>query len=149
MVRQTPGLKNSLLGSGPEQNSAAQVLRSFLAHFDWFQIIPMAVLLIAGALFIYGTGQQVGGIHATVIWKRQLIYMGAGFVCWFFLVFFDYRWLAPATLVIYPAAIALLIAVLKFGKVLYGAKRWLSLGGVSIQPSEFGKLAVLLAVSWI
>lgn len=149
MDRQARGLKHSLLDNGPEQNSAMQVLRSVLARFDWFQIVPMVALLVIGALFIYGTGQQVGGIHATVIWKRQLVYMGAGFVCWFFLVFFDYRWLAPSTLVIYPAAIVLLAAVLKFGKVLYGARRWLSVGGVSIQPSEFGKLAVLLTVSWI
>ncbi len=123
------------------------LFRSFFRRFDLFQIVPMLALLAIGALFIYGTGQQVGGIHATVIWKRQLLYMGIGLAIWFTFIFFDYRWLIPGTFLIYPAAIVLLAAVLFFGTELFGAKRWLSIAGVSVQPSEFGKLAVILSVS--
>jgi len=147
--RYEPGLKNTLLGESPEPDPFVSFFRMFFSRFDWFQIVPMVALLAIGALFIYGTGQQVGGVHATIIWKRQLIYMGVGTVFWFFFIFFDYRWLIPFTFIIYPAALGLLAAVLSFGKVLYGARRWLSIGGISVQPSEFGKLAVLLAVSWL
>ncbi len=123
------------------------VFRSFLRRFDLFQIVPMLALLAIGALFIYGTGQQVGGVHATVIWKRQLLYMGLGLGIWFLFLFFDYRWLIPGTFLVYPAAIVLLIAVLFFGKEIFGAKRWLSVGGFSFQPSEFAKLGVILSLS--
>ncbi len=129
------------------QQESEPVFRSFFRRFDLFQIVPMLALLAIGALFIYGTGQQVGGVHATIIWKRQLLYMGVGLVIWFSFVFFDYRWLIPGTFLIYPVAILLLIAVLFFGRELFGARRWLSIAGVSIQPSEFGKLAVILSVS--
>ncbi len=129
------------------QQESEPVFRSFFRRFDLFQIVPMLALLAIGALFIYGTGQQVGGVHATIIWKRQLLYMGIGLVIWFSFIFFDYRWLIPGTFLIYPVAIILLIVVLFFGKELFGARRWLSIAGVSVQPSEFGKLAVILSVS--
>lgn len=120
---------------------------SFFRRFDLFQIIPMFALLAIGALFVYGTGQQVGGIHATLIWKKQLMYMGFGLVIWTTFLFIDYRWLIPGTLIIYPVSCILLVAVLKYGTLLFGARRWLTLGGLSIQPSEFGKLAVIVTVS--
>lgn len=124
-------------------------LKDFFLRFDLFQVIPMLALLTAGILFIYGTGQQVGGIHASVFWKRQLFYAGAGLILWFTLLFFDYRWLIPALFLLYPLSIALLVLVLTHGTVYFHARRWLDLGPLTFQPSEIGKLAVILAVSWI
>ena len=131
------------------EHPVSSLLKDFAGRFDWFQIVPMFLLLTIGALFIYGTGQQVGGIHAALIWKKQLLFMGIGIVIWFFLIFFDYRWLIPGTFVIYPVSLVLLVAVLFFGTELYGAKRWLSIGGFSYQPSELAKLGVILVVSFL
>ena len=122
------------------------LLKSFFIRFDYFQIVPMILLLCVGLLFIYGTGQQIGGVYAG-IWKRQLLYMGIGFFCWGVCIFIDYRWFAPGTILFYPLAILLLVLVLFVGTEQFGARRWLSIAGFSVQPSEFGKLAVLLAVS--
>lgn len=124
-------------------------LRGLAARFDWFQILPMVSLLAIGAIFIYGTGHQVGGVHAEIFWKRQLLYMGAGFAVWLFLVFFDYRWLAPASALLYPLSILLLTGVLFFGVERFHARRWFSVFGVSVQPSEIAKLAVIMSVSWL
>ena len=56
-------------------------------------------------------------------------------------------WLGRATDVVWVAALLSLFAVAFAGKVIYGAKRWLIIGPISIQPSEFVKIAyVLLAV---
>jgi rod shape determining protein RodA len=49
----------------------------------------------------------------------------------------------------YVALIVLLMLVLQFGPVVFGAKRWLVLGGLQFQPSEFMKVAVLLIGSMI
>lgn len=125
-----------------------ELLKSFFFRFDWFQIIPMLLLLGIGLLFIYGTGQQIGGIYKD-IWQRQLFYMGLGLLCWSACIFIDYRWFAPGTMLVYPLAITLLVLVLLVGTEQFGARRWLSVAGFSVQPSEFGKLAVLLAVSRI
>ena len=132
-----------------QQHPVFSLLHNFFDRFDLFQVIPTLLLLAIGALFIYGTGQQVGGVHATEIWQKQMLFMGVGLIFWFALVFFDYRWLIPGTFVIYPVSLLLLILVLMFGTEIFGAKRWLSIGGFSYQPSEMAKLGVILSISFL
>lgn len=117
---------------------------------DWLQIIPMLGLLIIGVIFIYGTGQQIGGEVAVNYWKKQLLWIIMGLSIWVFLAFFyDYRniiqWSAP----FYIISIFFLAIVLFWGTKVNEARRWLFVGGISIQPSEFAKLAVLFLNSWI
>ena len=57
---------------------------------------------------------------------------------------FDYHRWAVLAIPGYLAAIALSVAVMLFGDEYNGSKRWLSLGPVSFQPSEFAKVAVIL-----
>lgn len=52
-----------------------------------------------------------------------------------------------AAYVIYSMVLALLVAVLLFGKVVNGAKAWFAIGGFGIQPAEFAKFATALALS--
>ncbi len=130
-------------------NPVFQFLRRLAGRFDYMQIVPMLTLLAIGALFIYGTGQQVGGVHAEVFWKRQLFYMGLGFTAWLILSFTDYRWFGPASFVLYPLSLLLLGYVLLNGVERFGARRWLDIAGVSIQPSEIAKLGILLGASWL
>lgn len=125
-----------------------RLLSSFFKKFDVLQILPLLLLLTIGLLFIRSTGQQLGGHHLQ-LFDRQLCYLAIGFFCWICFFFIDYRWLGPFTFLFYPGTILMLLAVLKFGPIRNNAHRWLDFGSVSIQPSEFGKLAVLLAVSWI
>lgn len=49
----------------------------------------------------------------------------------------------------YLAAILLSVAVMFFGDEYNGSKRWLSLGPLSFQPSEFAKVAVILFLAWL
>lgn len=142
-------LRPDVRADDTQQHPVFSLLHSFIDRFDLFQVIPTLLLLAIGALFIYGTGQQVGGVHATEIWQKQMLFMGVGLIFWFALVFFDYRWLIPGTFVIYPVSLLLLILVLMFGTEIFGAKRWLSIGGFSYQPSEMAKLGVILSISFL
>jgi rod shape determining protein RodA len=125
-----------------------QFLHNFFSHFDLMQVIPALILISAGILFIYGTGEQAG-YGAGLFWKRQFFYAIAGVCVWLFLTFFDYRWLSPASVPFYIISNILLIAVLFLGPEVNNAHRWLDIGGYSLQPSEFGKLAVVLSLSWL
>ena len=61
----------------------------------------------------------------------------------------DYhRWI-PFAVPGYLTAVILAIAVMLFGDEYNGSKRWLSLGPVSFQPSEFAKVAVILFLAWL
>ena len=57
----------------------------------------------------------------------------------------DLRRLAP---ILFLVALLLLIAVLGFGIVSKGARRWLGVGGISFQPSEVMKLALPMMLAW-
>ena len=59
----------------------------------------------------------------------------------------DYRRLSDRSLIGYAIVVLGLVAVWQFGAVRGGARRWISLGGVSVQPSEFARLAVALVLA--
>ena len=75
------------------------------------QLIPMTVLLLTGLLFIYGTGQQIGGFYAE-LWGRQVVWIGIGAALWLTLSLFDYRNYGLLALCLYPVGLFLLIYVL-------------------------------------
>lgn len=124
------------------------VLRSFFARFDALQILPMLALLAAGVLFIYGTGQQVGGVYAE-FWQRQLVWIGLGLVLWLVFSLLDYHFYGIFALALYPVSLFLLVYVLFFGVKFYGARRWLDIAGVSVQPSEIAKLLTVILAAWL
>jgi rod shape determining protein RodA len=57
------------------------------------------------------------------------------------------RILAMAAAPVYGLSLVLLVAVLHMGHVGKGAERWLMIGGIQVQPSEFAKIALVLALA--
>ena len=81
--------------------------------------------------------------------KRQLLWAGFGLLGLWAMRSIPYstqrRLAAPALLVTLVALILVLVPI--FGKEVGGARRWLTLGPLSIQPSEFAKYTLLLYVA--
>ena len=113
---------------------------------DLLQILTILCLFGIGLAFIYGTGQQ-SGASSSILWQKQLQYFGLGMVIWLILSVVDYRYTGLASVLAYPIAIGLLTYVLFYGTKYYGARRWISIAGYSIQPSELAKVAVVLTLS--
>ncbi len=114
---------------------------------DWINPVCMVVLATFGVFFIYSAQMA----SAQDQWMMQLVWLGLGAGVYLVTSLMDYRlWLKYAHWV-YFAAILLLIAVLipGVGSVKMGAQRWLDFGPVSFQPSEFAKLAVIIATALI
>ncbi|MBD3246480.1 MAG: putative lipid II flippase FtsW [Candidatus Omnitrophica bacterium] len=77
--------------------------------------------------------------------KRQFVFFLAGLAAFFLTIFFvDLDWLRQYYKEILGATLVLLALVLFLGKSAGGAKRWLSLGIVHVQPSEFLKISFVL-----
>jgi rod shape determining protein RodA len=70
--------------------------------------------------------------------------IGLGTVVTLILQFPHYSFLSRLAYLIYIGNMGLLIAVLAFGKSSLGAKRWINLGGFSLQPSELMKLSMVI-----
>lgn len=117
-----------------------------LRHVDWLCLGACIALICVGLLFVMSatSAQPVGGdsLHYT---KRQALWAVAGVLTLIAAAAVDYSLILRLGPWLYWATVAALVLVLAAGKSAYGAQRWLQLGPVSIQPSEFAKLAIIVS----
>ncbi|HEU0009379.1 MAG TPA: rod shape-determining protein RodA [Verrucomicrobiae bacterium] len=123
------------------------------SRVDWLMLGALGGLMVIGAFFVYSaTMVSESAMQARWYnqpWFRQIIWYAIGCGALAAVCLVDYRILARWSLVIYCVTILTLIAVLvpKIGSDHgWGAKRWIDLGPFSAQPSEFAKLAFILAM---
>ena len=76
-----------------------------------------------------------------------MVWVVVGAVMFLATALIDYRNYISAAVWIYIISIILLIAVFIVGTKVNGSYRWLKLGGFNLQPSEFAKLATLIALA--
>src|SRR6202011_4417460 len=79
--------------------------------------------------------------------SRQLIRFVVGLALMLCIALVDIRFIARLAWPIYAAGIGMLVLVMRFGHVGKGAQRWIDLAGIQWQPSEFMKLALILALA--
>ena len=113
--------------------------RRLLLHFDWLLAGLVALLVGAGLL-------TLGSLVPRLL-MRQLAWLGLGTVVVLVLISIDYRMLARWAYLGYIAGLMVLAAVLVFGHTAQGARRWLTVGPFTVQPSELFKLVLILTVA--
>ncbi len=111
---------------------------------DWIIISLTVALCAIGLLSIYSATFNAG---MPTYFTKQVIFTGVGFLVAAGLAFLPSRWLEVTSFYWYGLAIALLVVVLFFGKVVNGQRNWLAIAGFTFQPSEFAKLATVLAIA--
>jgi rod shape determining protein RodA len=110
-------------------------------HVDWAMLAAILALCTIGLFQIYSaTGGS--GMH-----RIQLYGIGIGLVALVICLAVDYRSLADKSHFIYLGVVALLIFVLFFGVVRGGSRRWIDLGPLNLQPSEFAKATLALVLA--
>jgi rod shape determining protein RodA len=117
--------------------------RLLLARFDRTLAALMLVLIGFGLLNLYSAleGRQ------PELFGRQLFWLGIGSVLFLAAASFDYRKLARAGYWIYASGCGVLAWVLIGGRSAGGAKRWLEIGPLSVQPSELVKVVLILTLA--
>ena len=120
--------------------------------YDDTLLVTVLVLVIAGLILLTSISAYNGNVkfHDSFYYlKKQGFATGLGLVGMAVVSRIDYhRWI-PLAVPGYLLSILLGVAVLLFGEEYNGSKRWLSLGPVSFQPSEFAKVAVIVFLSWL
>jgi rod shape determining protein RodA len=119
------------------------------SRIDRVQLVALVGLMLLGATFVYSATMVSESARLAPwynqSWFRQIVWYVLGTGAAAALCCVDYHTLARWAMFAYWGAVLLLVLVLFFGTVRFGARRWFDLGFFSLQPSEFAKVAFILA----
>jgi cell division protein FtsW len=113
-------------------------------------LLPVAILLIIGLGAVLSASSVVAireGLDQYAIFRKQLMFVGAGVICLFITARIPYRWYAKMAPVLLVLALGGLVATMFAGSVRGGSRRWIELGPLTLQTSEFAKFAVVVFLS--
>ena len=120
--------------------------RGIYSIVDW-QVVFLALLICGISLVVLASAGNDPETGASMPMKRQAIAMGVGLFALFLSSLLNPSFWQRWAYVFYGAVLLLLAAVEIKGVVAGGARRWLDLGPVRIQPSEFAKIGVILVLA--
>jgi rod shape determining protein RodA len=120
--------------------------RRLLQNVDWPLLGATVglVILSSSTLASLHVGRAGGGVAV-----RQIAWFGVGIVALVIMASLDYRRLVRAAPLLYALGLGALVAVFLVGRTVSGARRWLFVGPVSVQPSELFKLCFVLMAVWL
>src|SRR3989338_4242343 len=113
---------------------------------DWGIIITCIILITISLATLYSLELNQENPNFSFL-NRQMISAAIGVLCFFILLRIDYRYFKDYTVAIYAGGILLLIAVIFFGVEIRGTKGWIDIAGITIQPVEFLKIALILVLA--
>ena len=121
--------------------------RRLLKRIDYVLISSTIILILIGFLLIFSVTRitHSGETNYDFI-IRQIIWFAFGIIFSLIIISTNYELFLPLAKYIYILNLILLILTLFYGEGI-GAQRWLSLGIIQIQPSEFSKLAIIITLS--
>jgi len=128
----------------------ATTTRVSAVSLDWVLMFAAAGLLAAGALLVWSatsTRNDLTAGDASSFFKHQLVNIAIGVVLGVMVAATDHRWVRILAPLVYVASILGLLLVLVMGSTINGSRSWIVLGGLSIQPAEFAKLAVVIGMA--
>jgi rod shape determining protein RodA len=120
--------------------------RRIFVHMDWRLVGVMAVILVLGITTIYSVTPQWsrGG---TPLYLKQAAWVALGAVAFLAFAALDYDRLLGYAYYLYWFSLGLLVVVAFLGREGMGAQRWVDVAGISFQPSEPAKLALILCLA--
>ena len=126
------------------------VSRQRLPGLDWVLVGAVLGLLALGVLLVWSATSHdpslTGGDPRAYLGK-QLANVVIGLVLMTVVMTTDHRWVRIVAPVVYLAAVVALALVLAAGSTINGSRSWLTFAGLSLQPSELAKLAVVIGMA--
>jgi len=121
--------------------------RQALRRFDWIFVLSMLVLTLIGIAFIWSATHWVPARARYA--GLQVKWLGVGLAAFVLVLLFDYGRLGGLAYPAYAAALLALVLVLlpSIGVTRNYSRRWFRILGYYLQPSEFAKLAFVLALA--
>jgi rod shape determining protein RodA len=123
-----------------------QIDRRLFIHFDWTLLGITLVLASIGILNLYSVTAKIEG-PGTALYLKQIFWLLMGLTLMVTIAFIEYRFYSDFAYIVYSIALFLLIVVWGYGIITSGAQRWVKIGPLSFQPSEFVKISLILALA--
>ncbi len=114
----------------------------FKEYFDFRALLICIALVVVGLISIYSATFD---INNAANYDRQALWAGIGFIIMIVISFIPLRTLQRLSMTFYFIVIATLVIILVVGITVKGSKSWFGLIGLGGQPSEFAKIATVLA----
>lgn len=126
-----------------------RINRRLIQNFDWLTLSIVVLISIIGIMSIFSATRQptTGEAVQAAFYMKQMIWLIISILALILFISFDYIWLARIAIPVYIMGLLLLLIVLIAGRTGMGAQRWISLGPLSFQPSEFFKLLFIIMIS--
>jgi cell division protein FtsW len=124
---------------------------------DWWWTIDrsllaaLAALMVAGLVFLMAGGPPVAerlGLSTFHFVNRQVLFLAPTLAILISVSFLSLRHVRRLALLVYAIGIVLILLAFPFGPEIKGAHRWIMLGGIGVQPSEFVKPAFVVVAAW-
>jgi cell division protein FtsW len=118
---------------------------------DRWLLFGLLALILTGLVLLMGGGPPVAerlGYHTFHFVQRQVMFLIPALILMIGLSFLTPRSVRRAALLLFIISLAAVIATLFIGVEIKGARRWLNIWKLGIQPSEFLKPAFIILIAW-
>jgi cell division protein FtsW len=119
---------------------------------DRFMLTALLTLMLAGIVLSLAASPPVAariGLEPFYFVNRHVLFLIPTVALMFATSFLPDRYIRRIALVVFIVSVAMVFATLVYGAEVKGARRWIVIAGVNIQPSEFLKPAFVILVAWL
>ncbi len=117
---------------------------------DYSRGLDLTLFGILCTILALGLTALSSAAHASPhLLANQLVHVVLGFACVLVIRHINPQLIQFWTPFAYVALLLMLVLVLAFGDVVKGSRRWLGIGGFSMQPSEFMKIVLPAMLAWL
>ena len=117
---------------------------------DWVLVLVTGAILVIGTLLVWSSTASNDALthgHDTAYLRKHLANIAIGLSLAAAVVVTDHRWVRILAPLVYAGSVVGLVLVLVMGSTINGSQSWLIIGGLSLQPAEFAKLAVVVGMA--
>jgi cell division protein FtsW len=119
---------------------------------DKLMLAALATLMLAGIVLSLAASPPVAarlGLDPFYFVNRHVMFLAPALLVLIATSFLPPRQLRRLALVVFAVSLVLVAATLWYGAEVKGARRWITLVGISVQPSEFLKPSFVILISWL
>jgi cell division protein FtsW len=119
---------------------------------DRFMLVAIGAIMLGGIVLSLAASPPVAarlGLDAFYFVHRHVLYLVPAIAVMLVTSFLSPRQIRRIALVVFLVSLAMVVATLFIGAEVKGARRWIVLAGINIQPSEFLKPSFVILISWL